>query len=223
MLFLRTFSPGALAFFALACSGSSSEMDGGPPPIVPCPFGQLDQPPEMTIVHQERDGTMVHTGTIAELPLFEADQGGQLLRLSARARNMDVCNLVLKTTLRDHCDNHIVGLDLRPLTLEPGDDGWATPKRPERLTNFSSLQTCPVAAENRALYNEPYSVTLRIEDPEGRFAEASTIVIPKCHGEGDVLRRCHCDCRQEFVLGGECIIPPDDGTPPGTCRDDGGM
>ena len=130
--------------------------------------------------------------------------------VGVRVRNMDGCPLTIASSLRDLCDDSIVALERRPVTLTPGDDGWLAPLQPEELSNYSNLPACPRSNLQRNIYGEPYQLTLRVEDKDGRTAETSLTITPVC-GEPEIRDRCECECAQTYSLGQACT-PMDAGT-----------
>lgn len=136
--------------------------------------------------------------------------------ISARARNINVCPLQILASLRDECTGSILSREERPIVLEPTGDGWAEPRQPMEISNYSNLPTCPRAAAMRDMEGEPYLLRLRVEDEAGRVAEASMRITPYC-AEPDRLERCLCECDSDFVLGEMCAPDVDSGVPPGTC------
>src|SRR5262249_48132855 len=158
---------------------------------------------ELEIVHHDSNGMMVVTEEDAAIPLSSGPQGGEIIFIGARARNLDVCNLTISVALRDSCDNHIEALDQRPETLEPQSDGWAIPAFPEQPTNYSALPVCPKAGQKHDIQGYRYLLHVTVKDPSGKSAEASLNVTPVCP-PGPDHNDCLCDCRHEMPPDGFC-------------------
>jgi hypothetical protein len=129
-----------------------------------------------------------------------------------RARNVDGCPLDISTSIRDTCTSAIIALERRPVTLEPTADGWLEPLQPAELTNYSNLPACPRANLDRDVHAQPYLLTIRIEDKDGRMAETQIDIVPTC-AEPAFMDQCLCECRSDYRLGEECTGErPDAGT-----------
>lgn len=188
------------------CSGNhGAGADAGPRP---CPIGDLSAPAELEIVHLDASNTVIQTQPMAQVPLLPPPQGGWIVLLGARARNIDGCQLTLTTALVDGCDQQIIQVDKRPTRLEPGADGWGT----STVTTFGNLPVCPELTAKRDLHDVPYNVTVVVEDTGGHKATATLAVVPTCPA-GDAV--CMCQCDRDYVIGSSCTPPPPGGH--GTC------
>jgi hypothetical protein len=182
------------------CGGShGAAADAG---ARPCPIGDLAAPAELEIVHLDGSNAVIHTQAMAQVPLLPPPQGGWIVLLGARARNLDGCNATLTTVLIDGCDQQIIKVDKRPTRLEPGADGWGT----STVTTFGNLPVCPQLTAKRDLHDVPYNVQVVVEDPGGQKASATLAVVPVCP-PGDAL--CTCQCDRDYVIGSSCNpLPP---------------
>jgi hypothetical protein len=170
----------------------------------PCPIGDLTAPAELEIVHLDGGNTVIQTQAMAQVPLLPPPQGGWIVLVGARARNLDGCNATLTTVLIDGCDQQIIKVDKRPTRLEPGGDGWGT----STVTTFGNLPVCPQLTAKRDLHDVPYNVQVVVEDPGGHKASATLAVVPVCP-PGDAL--CTCQCDRDYVIGSSCNPPPPGG------------
>jgi hypothetical protein len=185
--------------------------DGGPiEEPIGCFVGDPAAPPVGEIVYRTPDGEVALAEDGGVLPLLEAPQGGWMLFVGLRTRNLG-CELTLTGTLVDHLASpaELVSVEQRPVTQEPGDDGWGWPRFPERIGNYSNLPGCPRQRLARDVNGEPWVVELEGVDADGRVARASITATPTCADEG---RRwfCECQCDREYVLGQTCSRPPAD-------------
>lgn len=194
----------------IGCGGESAR-DAGP---VRCPIGDLSAPPEIEIVHLDATNTMFKTQAMDRVPLQAPPQGGWIVLLGARARNIDGCRVALKTVLVDACTNAVIKLDDRPTLLEIGSDGWGT----SSLTTFGNLPVCPQATATRDLHDVPYVVTVILEDADGKRAEAQRTIVPTCPPSTPL---CNCQCARDYVIGSECGTTTTDAGVPGSCIDAG--
>lgn len=195
--------------------------DPDPPPDggLTCVIGSLTAAPEVQLVHRTVQGTIETTSTA--VPLIQPPQGGKVLLVGVRARNLDGCPLQLTATLRDGCNNKILALERRPVILEPQADGWALPKDPINLDNFSNLPACPRPDNDRRINDEPYLLKVTVSDKMGRTAEASLPIVPYCGAEPEFAHLCECECRSRFDREACPATLPDAGVAPGTCYDGG--
>jgi hypothetical protein len=190
----------SLLLGALACG---DPVDSGANESESCFVGDADEPIELEVVHRAADGACVPISDMAEVPLIQPPQGGKILFVGVRARNLDGCGLTLATALVEPDTGAVVSLERRPVTLERGADGWMLPERPSEASNYSNLPACPRADLTRSVEGEIYELRVNITDSAGRKAGTSIHVIPTC-GEPALSELCHCECSKDYKLGGGC-------------------
>lgn len=212
------------------------KTDAGP---VECFFGTRGAEPEMELLLRTVDGGVDVLDEGDDVPLILPPQGGKVILVGFRARNVDLCDLATRASVHDSCTategnaGRVVGLEGRPIRLIPGDDGWAYPEKPETLTNWANVPMCPNNAFTRDLDGQPYMLRLRmIELGTGRATTIERTIVPVC-AEPEALAECECTCDADYFLGadcaadggpgadgdaddpapGECPVPPVDGGP----------
>jgi hypothetical protein len=195
-----------LAAGALGCGGGSARPDA-PPVTQPCPIGDMSAAPELEIVHLDAQNAVINTQPMQTVPLMQPPQGGWIVLLGARARNIDGCRLTLTTALIDGCDGHIIQIDRRPTMLVEGSDGWGL----STATTFGNLPVCPQLTAKRDLNNVPYAMQVALEDDDGRTATAQLDLVPVCPANAPM---CNCQCGRDYTIGSDCSAPP---IPHGTC------
>ena len=173
-----------------------------------CPIGDLSSPAEIQIIHQDRNGEVIATESMAQIPLIAPPQGGWIVLLGVRAKNIDGCQATLTTALVDACDHQLMKIDQRTTQLDVGADGWGQ----SSLTSFGNLQVCPQITATRDLYGVPYIIQVTIQDTGGQKAAALLTVVPTCPTEAS---RCTCECDRDYVEGSVCPAVP---VAHGTCR-----
>ena len=195
--------PVALAgAIALGCGGGEPHPDASE--TQPCPIGDLGAPAELEIVHLDAQNTVVESTAMMAVPLIQPPQGGWIVLLGARARNIDGCRISLTTALIDPCNDEILKIDQRPTKLIVGSDGWGV----SSVTAFSNLEVCPHIASTRDLDDVPYILRVRIEDDEGRKAQTEITLVPTCPAG---MAMCNCQCARDYVVGSQCgPMPPHD-------------
>ena len=196
-----------LLLAALAgCGGGESGSDAHE--TKPCPIGDMSAPAELQIVHLDAQNTVINTQPMQIVPLMQPPQGGWIVLLGARARNIDGCRLTLTTALIDACNDQIVQIDRRPTLLVKGSDGWGV----SSATTFGNLPVCPQLTASRDQHDVPYIMQVVVEDDDGRKATAQLTLVPACPANTPL---CTCQCGRDYVIGSECGAGPFD--PHGTC------
>lgn len=212
-----------LLLILLPCLSACPDGEGVDAGPQPCPIGDLNQPVEMQVVHRTVDGGLEPTGENALVPLIEPPQGGRVIFVGVRARNLDACSAFLVASLRDACTGQLIGVERRPVLLEPAGDGWAQPKQPVEISNYANLPLCPTpSVANKDVEGELYRLEVKISDGANRSAQASLQIEPYC-AEPQTLDRCLCLCDVDYVLGAACPADVDSGVPLGSCPPDAGM
>jgi hypothetical protein len=115
----------------LAAAGCTS---GG----LDCAIGNPSGAPEITLVTRTVDGRAVPLADGGEIPLIEPPQGGKVVFVGARARNV-ACVVQVFASLRDEASGRIVGSEGRPVKLTPAADGWGEPEHPTELSNYANV------------------------------------------------------------------------------------
>jgi pimeloyl-ACP methyl ester carboxylesterase len=180
---------------AIAVAGCAAD-DAGP---ARCPLGDPRAPAELEIVHLDANLELATTAPGARVPLIQPPQGTWIVFLGARARNLDGCRVDLTTSFRDGAGGPIVKVDRRPTQLDDTGDGWAI----TRSTLAGNLQICPQLTATRDLHDEPYEITVTLEDAYGQRASRSIGIVPVCP-DPDATGRCLCECDRDYVVGGAC-------------------
>ena len=194
-----------LAAAALGCGGGDGEPDG--PVNPPCPIGDLSAATELQIVHLDAPNAVINTQPMQVVPLMQPPQGGWIVLLGARARNIDGCRLRMTAALIDGCNGDIIDLDSRPTLLVTGSDGWgvSTP------TTFANLPVCPHPTATRDLNDVQYRMQVVVEDDDGRKATTELTLMPRCPANAPM---CNCQCARDYTLGSDCNVQP---PPHGSC------
>lgn len=195
---------------------------GCPAPNEGCFVGDPAAAPELVIIHQTLDGTYAETTAGGAVPLIQAPQGGKVLFVGAKAKNLDGCPVRLLASLRDPCSNSLLALEQRDVVMKVGADGWLEPEDPAQISGYSNLPACPRSALERNVDGTEYRLRVELQDRSGRTAEATVNVIPACSQPG-LVEQCTCECSATYVLGETCTGDrPDSGLAPSECPRDGG-
>ncbi len=176
-----------------------------------CFVGDRDAAPELQLVYRDADGRLTAVGHMSEVPLIQPPQGGKVMFIGARARNIDGCSVLMSSALIDPDTGAVISLERRPIFLDVGEDGWLEPRQPAPssdvsptfTSNFSNLPACPRSNLTKAIAGEVYELRVSIEDGAGRRSETSVEVVPVC-GEPGRMSLCSCECSLGYTLGGSC-------------------
>jgi hypothetical protein len=199
-LLLRRARAAAFALAATACTDAASRT---------CPVGDRRLPIELTAMTWDGSAETAAVELVdgGEVVLRRPAQGGKVLYLGVRARNVDACGVQLTSALRDPTSGEVIALDQRPVPLVAGGDGWAVPAPPfeQALTN---LGVCPNADAEVDVDGHPWRLELRLEETSGaRRATIELTVWPRCP-VGEEAFECACECDSDFHVGGECPVDP---------------
>src|SRR5687768_9052150 len=117
----------AIATFAavgsIGCNGDSETTDAGGG-ASGCFTGDLSQNPEMMVIHRTASGSVEATLAEGTVPILEPPQGGRVIFLGARARNLDGCPIKISSTLVDQCDGRTLATESRDIIMKPNGSGW---------------------------------------------------------------------------------------------------
>lgn len=186
----------AAAVLVAACSDDAPES---------CPIGDRSRAIEIRAQHW-RPGSpdlddLANGGGVA---LVRPIQGGKVIYVGVRARNVDACNLMLTAALRDPASQQVIALEQRPVRLSDYGDGWG--RASSAFDHLANVPACPNAAAERDVDGSTWTLELRLEEPGGRMAEMSLEVTLGC-GVFAELDECRCECDSDYVLGGPCPPP----------------
>ncbi|HUQ05789.1 MAG TPA: hypothetical protein VM261_24980 [Kofleriaceae bacterium] len=172
-----------------------------------CPIGDRTRPIEIVAVHWPAGGTVGDLADGGVVDLVRPIQGGKVVYVGVRARNVDGCNVQLTAALRDQATQQVIALEQRPVRLVDGGDGWGLPEA--AFDHLANLPACPNAAAARDVDGSTWRLELRLEEPGGRMAETSLVVQPRCALDQE-LDECRCECDADYELGGACPSDPAD-------------
>lgn len=149
-----------------------------------------------------RDGALVPVVDDSDVDLIVPPQGGLIVLAGARARNLSAGPIELSAWLLDEESGDVFGLESRPAELAEAEDGWAQPVRPDSLASLSNIAACPSSGLPRDLYDQPWTLVVRVTDCADRSGEAAVRVTPRCAPPTEDTCRCICD--EDYRLGDVC-------------------
>lgn len=189
---------------------SCTSDDGPPDAAVTCFVGDPGAPPEMQLVHHTASGQPLAFTDNGTVPLILPPQGGKVMLVGVRAKNLDGCPLTIATALIDPCTQAVVALERRPVLMEEQADGWLAPLQPAEISNYSNLPACPRANLTRDVHGQAYELVVSIEDKAKRKVERRVMITPTCN-QPEFQEQCECECSQGYTLGGTCDPTQDAG------------
>lgn len=177
-----------------ACDAQAGEavpvdaaLDGGDPFACAPRVGDPAAPIELLpIAGGPVDGVALADGATVRLTV--PPQGGIILLVGVRARNVDGCMLQLTAALRDTISDQIIGIESRPAQLRVGADGWGIPVE-SQLFSMANLAVCPATAASRDVFDQPWRLELQVDD-RGRTASTAVTIFPECGDDAS----CRCQC-----------------------------
>lgn len=197
----------------LGCSSNSvsSTPDAAPPQVdADCPVGVLgdtSMPIEFEFRVLHVDGSDAPLADGDDVPLVFPPQGGRVIFVGVRAKNIDGCGVQLTGALRD-MSNGQVRIDSRTVNLIPTGDGWGTSAPPSQSISsardtYSNVPVCPNQWATSDVFDHEFILEVTVEDKEKRKLTKSIKVTPRC-AEPDKLAECRCICKVGYVLGEQC-------------------
>lgn len=197
----------AAAALALAACG-----DDGAAPVDadgPCVVGDLAAAPELELVSLDDAFAQRPLADGDELALVTPPQGGKVVFVGMRIKNVDLCGATIQAALRDPCTGRVVGIERRPVRWRVAPDGLAEPLDPQAISDYTNVAACPNAALSRDVDGSPYQLEVRFYPPGGAPAiERILEVTPRCAADDE---QCRCECDSEYRLGEACPIDPEPG------------
>lgn len=173
----------------------------------------------MQIVYRTADGELAALADGASLPVLTPPQGGKVVFVGVRVRNVDLCGATVQGALRDPCSGRVIGIERRPVAWRIADDGFAEPRQPVELSDYANIPACPNVAIDHDLDGHPAQLEVRLYEASPRVTERVIEVIPTCADDLDPSY-CRCECDSDYDLGGDCPADPDGGVP--SCPPDAG-
>jgi hypothetical protein len=184
-------TPSPAAIDAAVDSGSAAQIDA------------TMEGPEVAIIYRTRDGKAVDAAMDAPVPMIFPPQGGFVMLVGARVRGLDPATVTVTASLRDAATTPVLTLEMRPVSLTLGADGWAWPADPDDMFDWANLPTCPLSNTTRNLYDQAYVLRIAATDGAANSSEAKLTIVPTCES-GTAGALCRCQCKHGYKLGDPC-------------------
>lgn len=186
----------------VACGGPHTEA----PDAMPCEVGDVAQAPEMQVIYRTTAGEAAPLADGATLPLTVPPQGGHILLVGVRVKNVDLCNATIQVALKDPNTARVAGIERRPVAWHIADDGFAEPAQPFEISDYANVPVCPNANLAQNIYDAPWTLEVRFYDAEENPTEQVLTVTPTCDEDLDP-QYCRCEC----AMDPEVACAPDAG------------
>ena len=207
-LFLLSF---VLTIHLSACSTPPDPIDDGGIPIGACrlPFvGDPNAPMEVNIVAINPEYKLQPVEEGSGDSLMFPPQGGRVVFIGVRARNVNPCGVRLSAALRDPVTKR-VSLDNRIINLQIAEDGYGQCDV-TRIDTFANIPSCPNSFSSQDLMDVSYELTVSLTDKDDRKFTKILQVTPHCDEPGRI-DECRCICAADYELGMACAELPDAG------------
>jgi hypothetical protein len=184
------------------------------PPGPSCPAGFVGDPalpPEGALIYTNgRDGVIIEHRDGSPIPLEPPPQGGYVMYIAARVRNMNGCGIEFRGRLLNPDNGVEIGFDARSANLVVGADGWGRPD-PQNNANLSNVNGCPDYTP-RDVHALPHTLELTVVDRDRRTLTLRHTIVPTCMLSDPYWQNdCVCTCQANYFLG-KCNAAFDAGT-----------
>ena len=196
-------APAATTLAALAFAGC---------PV--CPQGQwgdTSSPPELELVARTLDGNaelISPDGGVADLTF--PVQGGHVLFLGARVKNVFSCRAELSARLIDPGTGDVAAEEKRQVAFDLAAAGGYGVSDVSDTAEVANVPACPNFLD-RDIVDAAWTLELSVKDADGRGATIRRALVPVCRQTGAYEKAmCRCECRGKYSFG-RCSDPLDGG------------
>lgn len=211
----------ALAGVSLCLTGCPNDpvipaTDGGASACKRDYVGDKDADIELEVITLDPDYMAQPFAAGGDVSILVPPQGGRVIFVGVRAKNLDPCAVKLTGAIRDPASKQ-VRVDARTMNLDVSDDGWAVSDE----TDISTFSNVPVCSNNWAdtdVFDQTFKLVLNVKDRDGKTADVELDMVPRCDEEKiltldsglqiDVQKECLCLCKHGYVTGEACDTKP---------------
>jgi hypothetical protein len=197
----------AVASVGCAPHGAANTNGGDGGPACAPYFGDPSAPAqiELTALKDYKDEVPLADGD--DLSILFPPQGGRVIFVGIRAKNVDGCELELSGDLRD-TQNNRSSVDTRIVDLQGdgggfGASGVIADGGSAVIANYANITVCPNEWASTDLFDQTFTLEVSIQDRRGKTASKSIRVVPRCVASGPPT--CACICAHGYVLGQSCL------------------
>lgn len=144
-----------------------------------CPFvGDSSAAPRIDAIFSLGSGTQIDVNDGGTVPILRPGQGGGVLFIGARYRNMGSC-VSISAQLRDPATNAIAGFESRTVDSDVGPDGQSASVKGDNY-DTANVPVCPANTELGAVSGRVWTLDVTVTDSSGKSAKSSIKVTPIC-------------------------------------------
>ncbi len=205
--------PGLLAVMLLltGCPEETTNppIDGGPdaPSCTLAYVGDKDAEIELELVTLDPTYTAKALADGGDASILFPPQGGRVIFVGVRAKNLDPCGVTLSGAVRDPISNQ-VRLDTRTVNLEASSDGFAE-SDPTDISTFSNVPVCGNNWAMSDIFDQTLTLEASVKDKSGKSKKATQSLVPRCdetktEAGVDLQKECLCLCKKDYKTGEDC-------------------
>lgn len=171
-------------------------------PCLAGPWGDSKSEPELFVVGRTLEGAAVELATDgAEVDLTFPVQGGHVLFIGARVKNLLACRAELAAKLVDPTNGHVAAEERRQVAFtQAAGNGYGASDVAD-TAELANLPACPDFLD-RDIVGQSWRLELQVTDSAGRTASATRQVVPVCRQSSAQDRAiCTCECRGGYSFG----------------------
>ncbi|MBK7073711.1 MAG: hypothetical protein IPH44_15545 [Myxococcales bacterium] len=143
-----------------------------------------------------RDGVLVDLVDGGEVDIRPPDQGGFVIYVGVRAKNVHARGGSVSGALRGLSGGPTLTIEERPAAFVLRADGWAIPE--SAFQDQPNLPVCGPVPGPADFDQTAWQAVLSFRDSDGRTASTMVTVQPRCGGWAD------CECSCQFDRTGPC-------------------
>lgn len=175
-------------------------------------IGDTSSPPTLELIALGNDQKTINVTDHGTVPIYLPPQGGRVIMIGVRARNLIACGAQLTGSLRDSSTGQR-RLDSRTINLVANEDGSGGTVDGD-ISTYANIPVCPNQWAQGSVFDSEYTLTVSVVDQAQRTATATIAVVPTCVGGSPAIEaECRCLCKAGYVLGEDCSAGTDGGTP----------
>jgi len=177
-------------------------------------IGDKSASPLVQLIALGNDQQVIELSDHSALPIYLPPQGGRVVMVGVKAKNLTACGAQLTASLRDPSSGQR-RLDSRTINLVSREGGFGGSVDND-ISTFANVPVCPNQWAKGDVFDTEYSLTVNLVDQTQRSVTTVISVTPTCvGGSPETEAECRCLCKGGYVLGESCGGVTDGGVPDG--------
>lgn len=192
--------PRPVLMLAALLGGAGCGDDPQAPACVGAYLGDEAAPMELELFYLGEDLLPHELPACGAIDIVEPPQGGRVLFVGVRAKNLDPCDTKMAGALRDPGDDSISGVENRSTQFRPvaGRAGWGETSAGGDTENgfryVANIPVCPNMTTNgRDIQQLVGLLEISLTDKRGKKGSLRRSVVPRC-AQSDARKRATCEC-----------------------------